>query len=219
MTYKAALFDLDDTLLISAEQKMLQHQVIAKRYWDIDITHQTIREQWGKPLSVMVPAMYQGADDTERILEILLDTDHEFPKSVFEGSAEAVVSLLDAGLHVGVITSAPTRPALADLHRLGFPVDRMLCVLGEDAVAAHKPDPAVFDQPMAHLADHGIARHEVVYVGDHLIDFMAASAAGFDFIAVTSGLVQASEFEAAGAQVVTPGIVSAAEVILEASPA
>jgi phosphoglycolate phosphatase-like HAD superfamily hydrolase len=214
MTFKAALFDLDDTLLKSAEMKMLQHQVIAKRYWDLDIPHDTIRQAWGKPLSVMIPEMYQAVDETERILEILLDTDPEFPKGVFDGSADAVVSLLDADVHVGVITSAPTKPAIADLHRLGFPVDRMFCVLGEDSVDAHKPDPAVFDEPMRFLSDQQVRTEEVVYVGDHLVDLMAATARGFGFIAVTSGLIDATEFKAAGAEVVSSGVIAAVELIL-----
>jgi phosphoglycolate phosphatase-like HAD superfamily hydrolase len=219
MTYKAALFDLDDTLLVSAEMKMLQHRVIAKRHYDLEIPHETIRDAWGKPLTTMIDEMYQGVDETARILQVLLDTDAEFPKSVFDGSADAVWSLLDAGLHVGVITSAPTQAAQFDLHRLGFPLDHLFCVLGEDSVLAHKPDPRVFDQPMRFLEEQGVERHEVVYVGDHLIDYLAASQAGFDFIAVTSGIVEAKEFEAAGATAVTPGIVTAVKMILESHPA
>lgn len=217
MAYKAALFDLDDTLLSSVNAKMLQHQVIAKRHYDVDITNETLRRAWGKPLTTMIDEMYEGAEQTERIMEILMETDQEFPKEVFEGSADAVGRLLDAGLHVGVVTSAPTKYARKDLARLGFPVDRLFCVLGEDAVQAHKPDPAVFSKPLEFLSAHGVVHSEVVYVGDHLVDYLAASSAGFDFIAVTTGIIEAHEFEAAGANIVTVGIVSAAQHILENS--
>lgn len=213
MTYRAALFDLDDTIFESVKNKMLQHKVIAKRHYDVDITDEILHETWGKPLSTMVDLMYQSADTTERILELLMETDDEFPKTPIDGAADALLTLLDAGVHVGIVTSAPTRAALRDLQAHDFPVDRLLCVLGEDAVHARKPDPAVFDQPKKLLQAHGITDDEVVYVGDHFVDLQAGLGAGFDFIAVTSGIVEESEFRAAGATTIVPGIVTAARHI------
>jgi phosphoglycolate phosphatase-like HAD superfamily hydrolase len=213
MAYRAALFDLDDTLVASVECKMLQHKVIAKRHYDVDITDEMLHKTWGKPLSTMIDLMYQSADTTERIMDVLYKTDQEFPKVPFVGAADALLTLLDAGIHVGIVTSAPTRVAMADLVRHHFPVEKLLCVLGEDAVVAAKPDPRVFDTPKALLQHLDIGTAEMVYVGDSFVDLQAASGATIDFIAVTTGLVQQHEFVAAGATRVTTGIVAAIDMI------
>jgi phosphoglycolate phosphatase-like HAD superfamily hydrolase len=214
MAYKAALFDLDDTLLVSHKAKWLQHQTFAKRNYGIDITDETLRQVWGMPFTAMIEKSYQGVDDPEVIRDRILAGNDEFPKGVFEGAVDAVSLLLDAGVHVGIVTSAPTRHALDDLMRLGFETDRLLCVHGDDVVVGHKPDATVFELALKLLEDKGVERHEVVYVGDLLIDLESAAAAGLDFIAVTTGLVEAQEFEAAGAATITPGITSAVEAIL-----
>jgi phosphoglycolate phosphatase-like HAD superfamily hydrolase len=207
------MLDLDDTLLSSSEAKWAHHKHVAHHFYGVTITDDHLREHWGRPLKKMIAAIYQDADDPIRIAERLALTNDEFPKIAFDGSAQAVTALLDAGLDVGIITSAFTEPAYFDLQRLGFPADRLFCILGEDVVEHHKPDPRVFDPAIERLP-YSPLPSSVVYVGDLMVDMGAATAAGFDFVAVTSGLVSADEFEAAGAKTIVPGIVDAVEAIL-----
>lgn len=214
MGYRAALFDLDDTLLVSSKMKFEQHRVVAKRHYGIDISDETLRRVWGMPFTAMIIDSYQDVDDPEVIRELLLSTNNEFPKSVFEGAADAIDSLLDNDIHVGVVTSAPTKHAVEDLDRLGFSVDRLSFVHGDDVALGHKPDAAVFDLARKILAADGIQDDEMVYVGDLLIDLQCAMAAGLDFIAVTTGVATADEFDAAGATEVFPGVVGAIRHIL-----
>lgn len=214
MAFKAALFDLDDTLLVSSAMKWLQHKTIAERHYGVTITDDTLREIWGMPLTEMIRRSYQDADDVHVILDLLLETNDEFPKGVFDDAVSSIDRLLDNGVEVGVVTSAPSVAALSDLNRHGFDVGRMLCVLGEDRCVAHKPDPAVFDEPLQLLKEKGITRDEVVYVGDLTVDAKAANSAGFNFIGVSTGLHTAEVLAAEGAKVIAPDLTTAVNAIL-----
>jgi phosphoglycolate phosphatase-like HAD superfamily hydrolase len=212
MTYKAVLFDLDDTLLCSRVQKWKQHQAVALREYGVTITDEAIKSVWGMPFLEMIERLYQGADEPERIAAVIMACDGEFPKTAYNGSAQSTSQLMDAGIAVGVISSAPTDLMHHDLRRLGFDLDRMAFALGHDQVKAHKPDPRVFDDPLAIL---GISPSEAAYVGDLPVDFYAASAAGLDFVAVTSGVTTEAEFRSLGAGKIVPGVVEAVELILQ----
>jgi phosphoglycolate phosphatase-like HAD superfamily hydrolase len=214
MVYKAALFDLDDTLVSSYRQKWAHHQHIARRHYGIDISDDDLRRAWGKPFLVMVEELYQGVDEAQAICDLVLDTHHEWPNSPFEGAADAISLLLDKGVEVGIVTSAPVSYAERDLGKYDFDIERLFVIVGEDSSPAHKPQPEVFDPALDVLKSQGVDRTETVYVGDLLVDYQAATAAGIDFIAVVSGVTTADEFRALGATHVTPGVVSAVRMIL-----
>lgn len=212
MAYKAALFDLDDTLVSSYRHKWNHHQVIAKTHYGIDITDEQLRNAWGKPFLSMVEELYQGVDEAQTICDLILSTHHEHPNHSIDGATDAINVLIDNGIQVGVVTSAPVSYARRDLDKHGFDYERLSCIVGEDSSPFHKPQPEVFDPALRQL---GLDNQDVVYVGDLFIDYQAAAAAKIDFIAVTSGVTTANEFRSIGANRITPGVVAAAQLILE----
>lgn len=189
---QAVLFDLDDTLTATLAVKWDHHRQVARDHFGIEIDDATLREHWGKPFDVLISHLYRNSAPLEEMRAANRATAHLFPKPAIPGAVEAVTRLLDAGILVGVVTSTRTEFAVADLPRLGFPLQRLLCVQGADQTVHHKPDPRVFDGILAQLEDLGV--DDVTYVGDSWYDAEAAAGAGLEFIGVTTGLWGAEHF-------------------------
>lgn len=123
-----------------------------------------------------------------------------FPVSLFDDALDSVMSLVNNGIAVGVLTSADRALVVDDLIKFGFPVEQFVFVQTSEDTDVHKPDPDVFLPSIRMLKSHGISVSETLYVGDHINDFLAARDASIEFLAVTTGLTTASEFTDAGAQ-------------------
>ena len=214
---RAVIFDLDDTLVRSVEQKWAHHRAVASEIYGFELTDERLAEHWGKPFDVMIGELYRHSDTPENMLAACDSLDHRFPKGVFDDAVPGVTTLLDAGLEVGVLTGAPRRHAIADLEHYGFPVPRLAMIQGNDDTSVHKPDPRVFDAPLGALRTTGITPPEVVYVGDSLIDHAAAVGAGISFIGVATGLVSVEAFHEAGAVAATDSLAACVQRILTAT--
>lgn len=189
---RAVIFDMDDTLLLTREVKWNHHRHVARTSYGIELDDETLRTHWGKPFDEMIGHYYRHSATPDEMRAANASSAAQFPKQPVPGAVELVTRLLDEGAQVGVVTSTRTQMALADLTRCGFPVERLFLVQGADQSPVHKPDPAVFDNARALLADLGVA--DVTYVGDALMDEQAATAAGLAFVAITTGLFGAEEF-------------------------
>lgn len=199
MKYKAVIFDLDDTLVTTSVVKWAHHKEVAKRFYGIELTDETLKEHWGKPFEPMMAILYQNSDTPENMLAANLSIEHKYRKQRIPGALETLGLLLKNKIEVGVLTSINSNLAEKDLRRLDFPIERFFIIQGANDTAVHKPDPRVFDRAIALLANKGIERNETIYIGDALMDFIAARDAGLDFIGVPTGFVSVEEFEAAGA--------------------
>ncbi|KUL25795.1 HAD family hydrolase [Actinoplanes awajinensis] len=190
----AVVFDLDDTLLRSREAKWDHHKAVAARVYDLEVTDDDLLRHWGRPFDELITTLYRSAAPLPELRAANLALEPEFPKTAMAGAVDLVGHLLDRGIHVGVVTSANTEPAIADLTRIGFPVTRLLFVHGADITGAHKPDPAVFALARGVLESRGVDAARTVYVGDALMDMSAALGAGWDFVGVATGLVPGELF-------------------------
>lgn len=189
---RAVIFDMDDTLLLTRDVKWAHHRHVARTSYGIELDDATLREHWGKPFDEMIGHYYRHSATPDEMRAANHASAADFPKQPVPGAVELVTRLLDEGTLVGVVTSTRTDMALADLARCGFPVDRLFLVQGADQSPVHKPDPAVFDNARTLLAELGV--DEITYVGDALMDEQAATAAGLEFVGITTGLFGADDF-------------------------
>ncbi len=113
----------------------------------------------------------------------------QFPKEIHDDTLAILGALALHGIVAGVVTSTKTEFAVADLQRLQVPDEAFVLVQGAKATPYHKPDGRVFDPALARLAELGISRSEVLYVGDALMDQEAAAQAGIRFVGVATGFV------------------------------
>lgn len=103
--------------------------------------------------------------------------------TVYPGVTEALTALADAGAVLGVCTNKPHGISLVVLAELGL-AGHFAAVLGGDALAVKKPDPAHFT---AVLDAMRAGPRRAVHVGDTPTDVAVARNAGVPVIAVSHG--------------------------------
>jgi phosphoglycolate phosphatase-like HAD superfamily hydrolase len=196
---KAVFFDHDDTLVGTIAAKWAHHKHVARTWYDKELTDDDIRQHWGKPFSQLVELLY-GQDDPEKAMRRNLSCEDDFPKSLPVDTIPTLHRLYTAGKILGIITATSRYSFEHDLDLHDFPRDIIGYTQTEEDTTFHKPDPQVFEPAVAWLAARNILPQEVLYVADGLHDMKAAVGAGFSFMGVTTGLVTADDFMAAGAE-------------------
>ena len=106
---------------------------------------------------------------------------------LIEGVEPALSRLASVGLSMSIVSTKRRDRIEAILMRLGI-VEMFEIVLGGNDVARHKPDPEGILGAIQRL---DVELHEVVYVGDHVVDGGAATAAGVGFVGVLTGSASA----------------------------
>jgi len=110
-----------------------------------------------------------------------------------EGSIPLLNELRKRNLSSGVLSSVARALIDIDIATIeqGQPDfrSRFVKIQTQEDTEKHKPDPTVFNPMFAKLSGYGEHRpEEVLYVGDHETDYLAASGAGMAFVGVTTGL-------------------------------
>lgn len=191
---KAVIFDFDDTLVGTYRPIWNMHRHIAKKYYGINLTDETILKHWGQPINVLAKHYYQ-TDDTEQGVAHILAENKNFPKEKFEHTIPLLRKLREKGLKTGIVTASHLNLVDSDFITVGLTKDMVDYLQTADDTDVHKPDPAVFDPLIKWARMHGIQNDEILYVGDGLHDMNAALTAGFNFLGVATGLVSVSEFK------------------------
>lgn len=185
---RAALFDLDGTLLDSAPDFVATANRMRATRGLPPITLEALRPQVSKGaramLSVGFPEM--AAEDRGALVPEFLDVyqqelgRHSRP---FDG-VEAMLAALEAdGTVWGIVTNKPEYLARDILPQLGWQ-SRCAVLIGGDTLAERKPHPL----PLLTAAERiGMAVDDCVYVGDDERDIVAARAAGMPSIAALWG--------------------------------
>lgn len=189
---RAVVFDLDGTLIDSAADLCAALNLL-------------LREERLRPLSLaeVVPMIGDGAAKlveravaaadgevggrlpglTRRFLALYEPRAAENTRA-YPGVAEALETLVERGLALGVCTNKPERATRSILRALGLE-QAFAAVLGGDSVpGARKPDPAVV---IATLARLGPRADEAVMIGDSGNDVAAARAAGLPVLLRAGG--------------------------------
>jgi phosphoglycolate phosphatase-like HAD superfamily hydrolase len=187
-TIIAILFDLDDTLIKTRETKYTAIKYAGKRFYNLEISDALIEKHWGKPYAQATKEIFGNVDKLDMIISKYNSIRHKFPSTAYEDAVDTVEKLLDHGVHVGIISSSARAFVLKDLETLHFPIERLFFIQGAEDVDFHKPDPKVFSPVLKKLEDSHIAKTQVLYVGDLLIDYYAARDAGLHFIGVAHSI-------------------------------
>lgn len=180
-TLQAVLFDLDGTLLDSAE---LHYDVYVQLFAEYGITF--TRQQylaayspnWSVTYHILGLPMEYIPDANRRWLEL---ASGRVP-ALFEG-VPALLEHLSQFYRLGLVTSGTHSRVLHDLEANGLERWFDVIVTGSD-VSVPKPSPEGILKALQHM---GIPPIQALYVGDTEADYQAASAAGTHFIAVNGG--------------------------------
>jgi phosphoglycolate phosphatase len=194
---RLAIFDLDGTLADSLEDLYL---AVAQALSALQLPMRSREEVRGFVGEGAARLLARAIAPQEHLLEPALAAwrahyaEHLLDHTrLYPGVAAALAS---ARCTLAVLTNKPGPMARRILEGLGVR-SRFAAVVGGDE-APRKPDPTGTLEIMSRL---GAAREETVLIGDSRVDCETAAAAGVQFVAVTWGLVGASELARCGATV------------------
>lgn len=82
----------------------------------------------------------------------------------------------------GILTSSSEKRVGIELSELGLPRTLLVEVQTSEHTKVHKPNPLFFEPICKTLANIGVSRSEILYVGDAVGDYTAATGFGLQFI-------------------------------------
>lgn len=186
--YQALVFDFDYTLGDATEGIVLAMNHALTGSGNPPAEREAIRRTVGMSLSEAFRTLtgLSDAERTQRFLALFREKGDEVmtPNTVlYEGTAPLLRRLHAAGVRTGIVTTK-FRYRIAEILRK-FDIEPLVdTVVGGEDVSRPKPDPEGIRTAAAAL---GVSLGHVLYIGDSVIDAQTASAAGVDFIGVTTG--------------------------------
>jgi phosphoglycolate phosphatase len=202
LKFKAAIFDLDGTLLdtlddladsmnrVLERNRLPTHDTAAYRYFVGD----------GIEMLVRRALPFQIAGDSE-LLRLVREMKDEYASRwlcrtrPYPGVPEMLNAFTAAGVVIAVLSNKPDEASQAIVRAL-FPDAGFRIVLGATPERPKKPDPTAALEIAGRL---GIPPHEFLFVGDTPMDMQTACAAGMFPIGVLWGFRPAEQLISAGA--------------------
>lgn len=188
--FNAIIFDCDDTVLETARLRwsVLIHTAAS---FGIELTEETIRASWGKPFPQLIAALVPQLNYDEFVTRYRAEMLINLPNPT-----KGATQLLDYSRSLGqfrqIVTSSGRALIVQDLRQLGL-TEYFEEIYGHEETRYHKPDPRVLEAPLQSLADRGIQRNSILYIGDSVRDYLAAAGNNVAFICVLTGLESREE--------------------------
>ncbi len=193
--YGAVLFDLDGTLIDSAELIMTAFEATVQANLHQTIDRTEILGMWSRPIRERFRALAPDRDEVlaQDYLRRYLALHDQYAR-LFPGVADVLEALRRRGYAMGIVTSK--RRATTQAAVSGFHLDRWCTVIITDEdVSRHKPDP----EPVRAAASRlGVPVAAALMVGDSPLDIAAGHRAGAATAAALWGTVETSPLLAEG---------------------
>ncbi|WP_167854851.1 HAD family hydrolase [Mangrovimicrobium sediminis] len=188
---KAVLFDLDGTLVDTAEEFVGVVQALRAEHGMDAMDPQRIRASVSNGARALVAlglGIEESAPEFEgkrlRLLELYGEVLGSAARP-YPGLLDLLAALAERGIAWGVSTNKPRAYAEPLLQRIDLPpCPSLVC---PDDVRERKPHP---ESLYRNCRDLGCAPHEAIYVGDHLRDIEAGRRAGMFTIAAAYGYIE-----------------------------
>lgn len=194
--YRAIIFDFDYTLGDATEGIVQSVSFALEQLGEAPASREAIRRTIGLSLADTYAAL-SGKHDPERarhfaaLFKARADEVMVANTRLYPGVLELLRQLKAAGIRRAIVTTKfhyRIEQILDKFNAAGF----MDLIVGAEDVRVEKPDPEGLLWALERL---GLAKHEVLYVGDSLVDAKTAQRAGVDFAAVLTGTTTQAEFE------------------------
>jgi phosphoglycolate phosphatase len=213
MHLRAALFDLDGTLLDSlhdigaAMNHALAHHGLPVHPLS---NYRRFVGEGARALTIRVvpggqEALHEAVLDTyrARYAQCMLDSTRPFP-----GIPELLSRLASEGVQLAVLSNKPDEATRRLVEAL-LPQVRFGAVYGERTGVPRKPDPTA---ALGMAAELGVGPEDCAFIGDTAVDMDTARASGMYSVGVTWGFRDVEELQSHGARV----IAHTAEELLQA---
>ena len=184
---KAILFDNDGTLVDTRDIILASMRYSTREVLGRVIPDDVLMRKVGQPLAVQMRDFTPSEPLQEELLRVYRAhnaTIHDERISAFPGMADALATLYERGLKLGVVTSKLRTTAWHGLEITKL-APYLSCCIGAEDCAHFKPEA----EPVLLGAEAlGVAPGDCWYVGDSPYDLQAGHAAGCDTVAVTWGV-------------------------------
>lgn len=176
MKYKHIVFDVDGTLLDTAETALRCLQKVFTEVLGVEYPMEELRPLFGIPCAE-IAEMYH-CPDVEYVVKTWQQYDHEAKNTVlfFDGIREMLDELYDTDCILGIVTSRCRQEIEQQLPM--FELDQYFrTAICSDDTDRRKPFP---DPLLKYLERTGANADEVLYIGDSRHDMECAMKAGID---------------------------------------
>ena len=193
MRIKAAIFDLDGTLIDSLQVFYKDINEIFKRVGLPPVRKETIFDIMREGKSPWDSLLPHDIENKEELLKHCLAIDNEIWAGIYEKEAdvfpktgETLKRIKNAGMKIGIVTSGWEKKN--EIKKLLIKKDVYLLIdvmITRKDVARSKPAP---DPILECIVRLGLTPEECLYVGDSPSDIMAGKAAGVVTVGVLTGV-------------------------------
>ena len=195
MQYQAVIFDFDYTLGDSTEGIVVSANDALEKMGYPMVSREAIR----RTIGLSLPETYQvltGDKEpekgetfrryfVEKADEVMTENSELYPDA-----RNILAYLKENGVRVAIVTTKFDYRIEGILKKCQV-TEYVSKIVGGNNVSNPKPDP---EGTLKVLADWGLAKNEVLYVGDSLVDAKTAQSAGVPFAAVTTGTTTKEDF-------------------------
>lgn len=196
MQYKAVIFDFDYTLGDSTEGIISSANYALKKMGYEPAEREEIRKTIGLSLPETYVALTgdKKPEKGEEFRSYFVEKADEImtgSSDLYPDAREILEYLKQEGVKVAVVTTKfdyRIEGILEKCHAQEY----VEMIVGGNNVANPKPDP---EGTLLVLQKWNLAKEEVLYVGDSLVDAKTAKSAGVPFAAVTTGTTTAEDFK------------------------
>lgn len=201
MQYKAAIFDLDGTLLDTLETLAYYGNSTLERLGLAPYEKDAYRYMIGNGAKKFIQRMLAGRDADElfeKAYEMYItayNSDTLFKTEIYPGIPELLAALQEKGMKTAVLSNKP-HEATVPIIKSFFGEDAFADIRGAMEGVPIKPDPAAALDISRKL---GCAPSECLYVGDTGVDMETGRRAGFYTIGVLWGFRDREELTKSGA--------------------
>lgn len=211
--WPTVLFDLDGTLADTIPLIVASYQHAFRTVTGEEVDEGRARAWIGRPLlDALLEESPEHGHELDRVYREwnLANTARLIRR--YDGVPGMLRRLRGAGVVTGVVTSKRHETARLALEAVG--ADALVDVVAAlEDTDRHKPEP----QPLLHgAAVLGADPRACVYVGDAVVDVVAARAAGMEAVAVTWGAGEADALAAAGPVATVDSVPELLDVLLPA---
>ena len=205
---RVILWDFDGTLLDSTKESMENMIQMANELKLRAPTIEMLQKYWGIPWLEFIEKIAKACDWKEGSTKLFINKCKENKElwrkhQLFSKTKETLESLVSQGIKIGIISTRIKESAGKDLFSimdyfriLDINPNIFFVIQGRENCRYIKPNPMVFNLVLTNLKKENIDLDQIVYVGDTIHDFKAASnyVPSLSFVAITSGACSRSNF-------------------------